>query len=587
MRLPTAFYEKLCVSAVNRNMKKVIVNIPVYNSQTNRSTYIKLVFSKQENNSNNVTFKDDFKFAVEDALSNARKFIQKKFGVMPLYEKINYYISHFAQVKKYLSGKSVGLGAYVGYISYILNLKIEDNYFFSAEVKSDKLKKVMNIKEKYDTIKNNFDNFKFFLSTENKTELKNVKNVKNVYFCKSVDEVIDKVFNKTEINKSIKKFKKYDIVQSLKIVEEQFQKHQYSIAENNYKNILYFLKSKKKQTNHTKENLLQVNTRLGIIYTHFGKLNELKEYFDEAQKLIDNDNENLLGGKYIVEYLNLKSVGLFDYYLFDEAYKTIKKGLKLADDYRISGREKGKLFGSRGHIYLQKKDYEKCELMYKKAIELVQNNEKSKDYIFLGNLYVRQNRINEAKTSLRKAKKYLGYIEDNEKKNIQMIYNKLLQLKIYDKAGISLKTANKVYNEIIILTDKIKQTAGLLYPRGVAGYYLAKIYFNKCEFNKAEEKVTDSYRYLESLDSPNIDVIAACIRLFKIAILLKKSDVIDKAEIMNQFETARKSIYKMPTIKKFFISKIKELETLLQKSSLNPKSIVNTITEIIALEPYI
>lgn len=564
-------------------MKKKTVNFPVYDVYNKIGAYRKLVIVDKTDVPKNISEKFDKE--IRKNYEECRKYIQNEYGIFPIWENIDYYILPEKSYDKY-EGKSVGLAAFVGFFAFILNLDIPQNYFFSAEIKNNELKYVTKINEKYQAIKNDYSNdFNFYISKEHQSDFG--KN-KNVLCFKTVKEVINNVFDKQEILKKIKSFiKNINIDSSLETVNLQFKKHQFSIAENNYKNILHILKSKKQQTNHIKENLLLVNTRLGIIYTHYGKLRELKKHFNKAKRIIDNDKENLLDGKYIVEYLNVKSVGLFDYYLFDEAYKTVKKAIKLAKDYRISVREKGKIFGSCGHIYLQKKDFENAEVMYKKAIELVQNDEKSKDYVFLGNVYVKQNRIKEAKRALKNANKYLSYIEDIEKKNIQMIYNKLLQLKIYDMTGVSLNTANKVYNEIKNLSAQIKQTAGLLYPNGVAGYYLAKIHFNKNDILKSEKIITDSYQYLESLKSANIDVIAACIRLFKMFIILNKSGTTDKSEIKNQFEKVKRSIYKISTIKNHYISNLKDLEFLLTESSFNKKNIINKILEIIEFEPYL
>lgn len=217
---------------------------------------------------------------------------------------------------------------------------------------------------------------------------------------------------------------------------------------------------------------------------------------------------------------------------------------------------------------------------------MVEDSEKSKDYVYLSNCYLNSGKIKEAKQALNNANKYLIYIKDNAKK-IQQIYNNLQKLKIYQNSNISIKSAKNCFKEIKILSDEIRADSGSLYPEGLAGYYLAKIYSYKNQFKKAIQIISQSYEYLESFNSFNINVIAACLRLFNISLLIKQEADNQKKIIAEQLKIAKISFYKIPTIKKYYVSEIKKLEILLKKPEAKKSNVYKLIDKIISIEPYI
>lgn len=306
-------------------IKKTIVSFPVYNKTTNSGEILKFILSKKKPK-NYLVLNDDFKLEVDNAYKEVRDYIEKNYHSVKLWEVLNYYVPCLnSSYQKNISGKSVGLAAFIAYFSYIFNLEVPENYFFSAEIFNLKLKPVTKLKEKLQVIKNNYDSdYKLFISKDNNEKF--LLNNKNIFWFDEISEVINELYSKSQIHSALNKWKKIDLNKTLAVAQNQYKKHQYKIAYDNFINLKNILSRSKKRDIHYNDNMLKILINLGVIKTHYGQLKEAENFFKIGQKIIDNDADNTLSANTITNFLNTNSIVLFDYYLFQKAAKKLRQG---------------------------------------------------------------------------------------------------------------------------------------------------------------------------------------------------------------------------------------------------------------------
>ncbi len=419
-------------------------------------------------------------------------------------------------------------------------------YYKKNEIESaiENLKKSIKIKENYDSLfalasiylsKKDYENaIKYFekalkLKPENE-ELK--EKIKKIYTRKFLSEG-KKFFEKKDYNKAILSFQKalkydennYEILirlancylikkdydraitfatRAIPNRKKPFEAHYIlGVAYKDKKEYKKAIKNFKLSLKYDKKNP-KTYIHLAEIYYEKGSYKKAIEYYKKSAKIKPSFKIYTIIGNLFADLQE-----------YEKAKEYYEKALDIQENKKVEealNNIKAYLHFKKAREYLRKGKYEEAEDEYREALDIVESPE---IYTALGSLLLKQNRLDEAEESLKKAleieKDFVPalfalarcYEIQNKKKKAEELYKKLKKIKkddpdvfikfaeYYYRNG-NIKKADEMYKEALKISkdkEKILNLLALMY------YNLAVREFNHEKFKKAEKLVKKSLEY--------------------------------------------------------------------------------------------
>lgn len=177
----------------------------------------------------------------------------------------------------------------------------------------------------------------------------------------------------------------------------------------------------------------------GKIVKALGCLEKAKEIFNRNRGSFDYD-----------AYLNLQisyAVVLKDFFCYSKAAKIHRQvNSELA---RIGSKDhfKGKNYSAQSQLCLAQKNYEQAAILQKKAIRLINDNERYRNENYLAQIYVRNNQFRTARYHMDRAGQLLDTATSDEKLKNRPFLDWIRAEYLYRK-GVSLKRPVQVFSEL-------------------------------------------------------------------------------------------------------------------------------------------
>lgn len=234
---------------------------------------------------------------------------------------------------------------------------------------------------------------------------------------------------------------------------------------------------------------------IGQAHRVFGNADSVVHYANRIQNSTDNNGAFILPSSYLAKANELLGEGKYLNGLYDQSLKAFIDGLSALESSENTDLTKRLKLGL-GKVYLQKKMFEKADVLFLELVSVKENNALAAEAnLFLGRSFFQQDKLQEAKQAYKEATGLLGGASDS--KLGMEIRLALAELEIKKK---NYNAALPIYEDIV--TRGLGQNYFDVYTEAVLGYGSA----NRALGNFQVAEITLSMAYANAMQWNRLDL---------------------------------------------------------------------------------
>lgn len=398
-----------------------------------------------------------------------------------------------------------------------------------------------------------------------------------------LEEAIHKIFPERPCIKDLKF--KLDLGQLTKNIDQQYRDYLLNSCMENCRAGISYLSSTScpHQKSETLPALFHCYWKLGSCYCHKGRVKETRSNLQKAHKLY-KDNPGLIPNAQYLDSQNNFAVLLKDIFQYQQAEASHQKLIREFEQVRGLDKQKGKNLSSLSQLCLAMGRFAEAEDFQKKAIRLLPEAERHRNYGYLAQIHTRSGQFNKAKRVLDKVIKlhnqHLDKVRTIDEETLAWIRAEYLYRRWKSqkrKNDQLLQTLKEIYVQCQPITN---------YSHALVGKFYGNALLEKKEIEQGLEILNQAASFLESQINPMFLLLASTIRAAKSKTFMDHNE---QSEACKELKMIRSNLSSQKDIKEHFRPQLKVISRYLRFKKPSQKAMAETCEALKAIEekvPY-
>ena len=457
-----------------------------------------------------------------------------------------------------VEGSSLGLPLSLALYSYITQSSVPPSISATGQVSPTGLVlPVKSFSKKIGVLKNEKHYVKHVLISEKQSIPKKIPGV-HLIKVKNIEEAVDFVF-KSNFDSS-KFIGQINIENEIQKINQQYSSYFIDTCIKNIDKLIRYLKSEKCPIHITekKYHLYVCYWRKGSCLCHQGKADQARNFLEKAKRIYHKNK----GSFDYDEYLDLQisyAVVLKDVFYYNKAEKIHHEVHKALERIFSKDYHKGKNLSAQSQLYLAQNRFQIAKKLQKQAINLINENERYRNFNYLAQIYVRSKKFKSAKFNLDKAYSLLGKALPEERKKNKPFFDWVSAEYFYEK-GKTLKKTKHSFEKLEMIAVQYPEINW--YVPGLINKFYSLFLLKLKGYENAKQRLGEVVGFFENKPDPIHRLIGIGIRS-EIAIYFMQMD--NRVQLKQEIVSICYSLLQQnENIKKKFFNEKKVLDDFLQ-----------------------
>jgi tetratricopeptide (TPR) repeat protein len=372
-----------------------------------------------------------------------------------------------------------------------------------------------------------------------------------------------------------------NIEKELQQLKNQYESYLIDTCIENSTHLIRYLKSKQCTLPDDSKipALFECYRQKGNCYCHKGNVRETQKNLENAKRLFEKYPGFIGANAYWDSRINF-AVFLKDIFRYREAAAIHLRINEKIEQLGGLNHDKGKNLSSLAQLYLAQRRFSDAEKFQKRAISLILEEERHRNYGYLAQVYMRAGDLEKANDSLEKAH-HLNK-QSNGKDCIDPFYDWILAEYLY-RCQISPKVARKT--RLLEFEPLISRYPEITwYVPGLIHKFAGLAIIEMGDEAVGLEKLNNAIRFFDAqLDYPVLSLLGATVRVERSLYFLQKGE---PKRIADDLEGIRKCLGLQKDIKLFFEAEMNAISGYLKSGESGQKEIEKVLASLQRQIPY-
>ena len=397
----------------------------------------------------------------------------------------------------------------------------------------------------------------------------------------TIDEAISRVFPGKTISAAIPT--EINLNEEISKTEKQYDNYLIDTCIENTGELIRYLESGQYPIPRDKAvpALFTCYWRRGSCYCHKGDIKKTKEYLSKSDRLFENAPGLIRHNYYWNSRINF-AVFLKDIFRYPEAEDLHIKIQERLEQIGGLNHEKGKNLSTLSQLYLAQGRFSEAETLQKKAIRLIREEERYRNYGYLAQVEIRAGKWKKAKYSLDKSGTLLDSADADTRKEGSPFYDLYLSEYLYRYGKTLKKQRKKPLQKLGRLISGYPEITwyvpGLIHK--FAGLFMLKL---KDEATGLK-RLNNVIRFFDAQLNPVLMLLGVSVRVEKSLYFIQKGE---QEKITEDVKNINKSLMMQKDIKRFFQTEITTLSRYLKIRKPGEKESIKVSETLISLQRQI